>query len=686
MVLNTERIIPWPTVKPYDKQGVAVAGTKRPGQSAHYRNGVWGLIDEHTPNTLTTLDQVWADGLKVGANREFLGWRPIISQNPLKFAPTYSWLTYSQVDVRRKYVGSALHTLFQKGELAGDVYPTVGIWSQNRPEWQIIDIALQSYGKVGVSLYDTLGKDSVEYIVNHAALSVVFATADHVPTLLKLVPKTPVLKLVVSIDNLSAEATKVLKEWAASLNVRFLLLSELEEFGKENLVAPIPATPDTVASICYTSGTTNMPKGVVLLHKTLAVATQANIYGMDLPDDGILLSYLPLAHIYERICELTTIALGARIGFFTGDPLRLLEDASILRPHFFPSVPRVLNRVYQAAMAGGNVPGLKGNLFRKAVSVKIQKLRQTGDNTHALWDRLVFRKIQAVLGGRVQLVISGSAPISSDVMDFLKIAFSCEVLEGYGLTESSATCGKSWPEDSTSSGTVGPPAASNEVKVVDVPAMGYTAEDKPNPRGELCIRGANIFTHYFKDEKNTKESIDEEGWFHTGDVAEIDSAGRLKIVDRVKNIMKLSQGEYVALEKIENLYATVPVVAQIFVYGDGLQSYVVSVVVPDPVILAGIVTTITGKKVTPTDISLLEEAAQDPRVVAHVLAVLTKHAQRNGLKGFEMVKRLHITLSPFTVDENTLTPTMKLRRKDAYNKFKKEIDGLYSLGEPSSKL
>ncbi|KAF5315901.1 hypothetical protein D9611_005031 [Ephemerocybe angulata] len=684
-MVATDKQHKWPAVLPYDKQAVPVPGTKRPGQSAHYRNGIWGLVDEHTPGSFVTLDQVWFEGLKNGGNADFLGWRKVISKSPLKFAPIYSWISYAEADKRRQYIGSALHTLFQQGKVGGGELETVGIWAQNRPEWQLVDLACQSYNKVSVSLYDTLGKDSVEYIINHSNLSVVLTSADHVSTLLKLAPKIPSLKLIVSFDELPDQANTAFKEWAQTQGIQFQTLQEFETFGKANLFPSIPATPNAVASICYTSGTTNTPKGVVLLHKTLALAAQNGLYGLDsFPDNGTLLSYLPLAHIYERIVELVTIAVSGRIGYFTGDPLRLLEDAQILKPHFFPSVPRVLNRVYQAAMIGGNVPGLKGNLFRKAVAVKLENLRTTGATYHAFWDRLVFRKIQAALGGQVKMIISGSAPLSSDIMDFLKIAFGGEVVEGYGLTETSATTTKSWPNDPSSSGTTGPPGPVNEVKVIDVPAMSYTAEDKPHPRGELCIRGGNVFTHYYKDEKNTKASIDDEGWFHTGDVAEIDAAGRVKIIDRVKNIMKLAQGEYVALERIENTYSALPISAQFFVHGDGLQSYLVAVLVPNPDVFAGIVTSVTGKQVTPTDVAGLSAAAQDPKVVQHSLAILTKEAVRQGLKGFEMVKRLHISLSPFTVEENTLTPTFKLRRKDAYNKFKAEIDALYALGEPSS--
>jgi len=270
------------------------------------------------------------------------------------------------------------------------------------------------------------------------------------------------------------------------------------------------------------------------------------------------------------------------------------------------------------------------------------------------------------------------------VMDFLKIALACDVVEGYGMTENGATCSRVWPNDPTSSGTVGPPQPCNEVKLVDVPTMGYSAEDKPYPRGELCVRGPNCFSGYYKDEKNTKETLDDEGWLHTGDVAAIDECGRIKIIDRVKNIMKLAQGEYVALEKIENLYAACPLVAQVYVHGDSLQSYLIGVIVPDPVQLASLASNVTGKKVSPEDRLALDNAARDEKVASALLRSLDVEAQRNALKGFECLKRIHVALDPFTVEDGTLTPTLKIKRKDAYNKFKRELDALYALGEPTS--
>ncbi|KAJ7465464.1 long-chain-fatty-acid-CoA ligase [Mycena galericulata] len=667
--LAADALIPFPANAPYDKQSVPVPGTKRPGQT-----GLWGALDP-AKHRIQTLADVFASGLARGKDRPFLGFRPIVSKQPLRFAPRYEWHSYGAVDVRRRQLGSALHHLFKTGVIGGGELETVGIWSINRPEWQMVEISLQTYKKVGVSLYDTLGKDSVGAI-NHAHLTAIFATVDHIPSLLKLAPATP-LKLIISVDALSPELSKVFTEWGQVHGVLVKDIHEIEALGQANLTEPIAVLPTDIASICYTSGTTNMPKGVVITHRQFASSVVTNLLGLELPEDNCMLSYLPLAHIYERVNEMITTALSGRIGFSTNSPLRLLEDTQALRPHFFPGVPRVLNRLYQAAMAAADVPGLKGDLFRRAMKAKLERFRETGDNTHFFWDRVVFRKLRAVLGGNVMLISSGSAPISRDVVDFMNVAFSCAFAE-----ETAAVATKCWPADPGAAGTVGPPQAATEIKLVDVPAMGYTADDSPNPRGEICARGPNCFVAYYKDEKNTRETVDEEGWVHTGDVAEIDACGRVKIIDRVKNIMKLAQGEYVALERIENTYSACPAVAQIYVHGDALQSYLVGVIIPDPVQLAAIAANLSGRPVAETDTEALEKACRDPRVGEHILGMLALEGNKNQLKGFESLKRIHVSLDAFSVEDGTMTPTFKVRRKDAYNKFKTQLDALYALGEP----
>ncbi|THH06751.1 hypothetical protein EW145_g3864 [Phellinidium pouzarii] len=653
--------IEWPENVDITKQGVEVPGTRRPGQTGHYRNGVWGLTMLESQPYVRTLPDIFELGLKLSKNDPFLGYRPVLSTNPLKYVGHFVWSTYAQVDVRRRNIGSALHKLFTDGVLGGGELDTVGIWSQNRPEWQIIDLALHAYAKIG-----------------HANLSVVFVSAQHIPTLLALRQRIPVLRMIVSIDDLTAEVSRILTSWGSIANIQIKELRELEEFGKANNIPPIPATPEQIATICYTSGTLSTPKGAILTHGNLTFSVVTNLHGGLYDDKGVLLSYLPLAHIYERVNELNILCYGGKIGYFTGDPLRLLEDATILRPNYFPSVPRVLNRVYQIAMLAAQAPGLKGFLFRSAVEAKIKRLRETGDNKHAFWDKLVFRKVQAVLGGNIMLLTTGSAPISVQAMDFLKIAFSCDVVEGYGMTETCTTGCRTWPNDPDSSGLIGGPHPCNEVKLVDVPSLNYTSNDKPHPRGEICMRGGNCLKAYYKDEKSTRETVDEEGWMHTGDVGEVDSFGRFKVIDRVKNIMKLSQGEYAALERIENAYLMNPLLAQLYVHGDSLQDYLVGIVVPEPAKFASLVSEVGGVHVAPEDFGALAKAIRDPRIVQAVSDEMLKEAKKAELKGFEIIKKIHITLDPFTPDNELLTPTFKIRRRDVQAKYKKELEAMYA--------
>ncbi|KAI5983002.1 AMP-binding enzyme-domain-containing protein [Pisolithus orientalis] len=282
-------------------------------------------------------------------------------------------------------------------------------------------------------------------------------------------------------------------------------------YGEENLIEPLPVSPDQIASLCYTSGTTNLPKGAIITHMNLVSAAYANTFGTSFPLGCCLMSYLPLVHIYERICELMVITVGGCIGYSTGNPL-----------------------VYQAAMSTGNVPGVKGAIFRTAVQMKLDQLHKTRVTAHVIWDALVFCKIHAALGGNVLLMVTSSAPISGEVVDFFKIAFGCGITEGsYGMTENCGVCTHTSQADPTGGGVIGLPQPILEVKLIDLPAMNYLSNDKPNPCGELCVRSPNCFMGYYKDEKTTQEML-KDSWIHTGDAAEVDSSGCFKIIDRVK--------------------------------------------------------------------------------------------------------------------------------------------------------
>ena len=310
--------------------------------------------------------------------------------------------------------------------------------------------------------------------------------------------------------------------------------------------------------IVTNTGTTGLPKGAVLTHKNLlSFAAAANelmkrgeVYQFTKEDS--YLSYLPLAHVFERVVVVTLIYAGGQVGFYQGDTLKLLDDVAELKPTIFASVPRLYNRIYDKVMAGvANASFVASFLFKTAYASKKSNLA-TGSVTHPIWDRLVFAKVRAKLGGRVKMMMSGAAPISPDVMDFLRICFSATVQEGYGQTETAAGMTLTVAQDVTS-GHVGVPFPNCEVKLIDLPEMGYTSADKPFPRGEICSRGNNIFREYYKQADKTAETIDKDGWCHSGDVGQWDAQGRLQIIDRVKNMFKLAQGEYVAAERIETI-------------------------------------------------------------------------------------------------------------------------------------
>ncbi|OAV97152.1 hypothetical protein PTTG_02762 [Puccinia triticina 1-1 BBBD Race 1] len=684
-------------------QAIEVPGTRRPGQTGHFRNAAFPhFTTVETPEKRfpRTYYEVFNFGLGQSYDKPCLGHRPT---NPAsgELEPFFVWQSYKDIDRRRTDFGSGLLRLQAEGTLATPDRTgwTVGIWTHNRPEWQIVAHACAAYSLVIISLYETLGPTVVEYCINHSDTRLVVSSAAHIPDLLRNAHATPSLKVIVSADGWKSlqpvepktvsagDQRRALKSWGEQLGIAIYDIEEIEALGRAHPTAHIPPAPSSMNSVCYTSGTTGMPKGAVLLHRTIAAACVSNLHGSAWAqgDEDVFLSYLPLSHIFERFFEAILLAIGAPIGYSCGDNLRLLEDVQLLKPTIFLSVPRVLNRIYQAVLAQLDGPGFKGSLGRKALQVKLQNLKTNGTNTHFLWDRLVFNKVKQALGGRVRIIGTGSAPISPDVVSFLKVAFITQVSEGYGSTENSGTCTKCFGEDMDPNGTVGPPQAGQEIKLVDVPDMKYFSTDKPFPRGEICVRGEPCIPAYYKDEAKTAELIDAEGWQHSGDIGLVDEKGRFKIIDRIKNLVKLAQGEYVALEKVEGAYSVNPLIAQIYLHGDSLKSYLVAVIVPDPVAFQEFANKTVGKPVA------LDDACQLPAVRAAVLKDMEKTAGSAKLLGFERIKNIFLTMEPFSIENELLTPTFKLKRPVAKAKFADVCAKLYlehdaKAGESKMKL
>ena len=613
-------------------------------------------------------------GLKISRNRPFLGKRVIYSLNekdPVKILKDYEWMTFGEAAEIRTFIGSGLINLTSA---INSTTKTIGLLSINRPEWVITEAAIQSYSLVNVALYDTLGQNALEFILNHAEISVTFCSGDRIRNLLQISHKCPKLKIIVSFDDLDSpeneekvRVSNVLKAWAEDRGIKLIGWSELIKIGKENLIPHRPPGTEDVCSICYTSGTTGNPKGAVYINKMGACAIRNfGESGIIIDQNSVHLSYLPLAHCYEKTFMGLMCYYGGRIGFNSGDVARLPEDAKVLKPTIFLGVPRVYNKMYDAIRANTiNAPGIKGVLARAGYSAKMQNLINAKTFHHSVWDRILFSKVAAILGGKVKYFITGSAPVDHKVMQFFRIMFSCEFCEGYGSTESCAY-GSVLPVGDFSAGHVGTAPTCSEVKLEEVPEMNYFVTGAI-PKGELCYRGPFIFKGYFRDPKQTSEAIDSDGWLHTGDIASYNpETGKISIIDRKKNIFKLSQGEYVAPENLEIIYVNCDWIAQIFVHGDSLKNDLVSIIVPKEELINNFFKQ-KGRPVDYTDEELKNQISKDLFTVA----------KQQNLNGYEYIKAFYLEKDPFTIENDLLTPTFKLKRHQARLYYAKQIEDLY---------
>lgn len=613
-----------------------------------------------------TLYEGFLRGIRVSNNGPCLGTRA--GEGP------YEWLTYQQVHDQGLAIGSAV-----RGRLGLGRGQFVGIYAQNRKEWAITEVACNMFSLALVPLYDTLGTEACTHILSQTGASVVFVDSEaKARNLLQCKAEAGELKhLVLMVGAASAELRAECEKQGISIQD----WKELVDWGVKNRLPVDPPAPDDLATLCYTSGTTGVPKGVQLTHKNI-MSNMAGVYSVVMLDRknvsealapltsaDTYMSYLPLAHMFER-CAITMCFLnGMRIGFYRGDVRQLLDDMQVLRPTLFCTVPRLLNRLYDRVLAGVSGSAIKSKLLQLAVDKKTRMLERGEIRRDTIWDRLVFSRVHALTGGRVRLVITGSAPIGAKVMQFVRAAFGCPVFEGYGQTEATAAVSVTLPGE-IGLGHVGAPIPCNHVRLVDVPEMGLEAA---RGRGEVCVRGANVFTGYFKMDDKTAEVLEPDGWLHTGDIGEWTSEGCLKIVDRRKHLFKLAQGEYVAPEKIEQLLSRSQFVAQIFVDGDSLEIYVLGVVVPDP----DVVLPWAKARGLPQDLEQLCREPEGPLKKA-VLDDLTRIGRENGLKGFELCKDVVLHAEQFSVENGLLTPTFKSRRPELRTRFRGDFERMYA--------
>jgi len=559
----------------------------------------------------------------------------------------------------------------------------MGICSMNRSEWAMADYAGHCQGLVTVPLYDTLAKNAIEYIVKHASVEVIVCSKETLGEVVKAQKVCPSLKHIVLMD-LQSDDTKWLASNTASSAGFTHRISELISSAQASgdLLADNYADADSLATICYTSGTTGNPKGVLISHRGLMISVQSirsKIVDF-LDEESVHISYLPLAHMYEKLVHLMLLVQGGCIGYWQGDTLTLLDDIATVRPTVFMGVPRVYQKFQDKIMMGVNEANfIRRTLFNKAFASKVSSLKE-GTEPSAFWEKVVFSKVKAKFGGRIKACVSGSAPLSESTANFLKVCFCDIVAEGYGLTETSAA-GTSTDQDDSTYGQVGSVGNAVEMKLVDVEDMNYTVDDEPLPRGEIWFRGPAIFKGYYRMKEKTDAVLTKDGWFATGDVGQWRLDGKLQIVDRKKNIFKLAQGEYIRPEYIENVYKLSSFVGNVFVHGNSSETYLVGIVWPDMEVMEGWCKQNGLGHIAKNPAEIIRNG----KVKQAIRADMDRIAKREELTGFEKVKRIHLVQEDFTIDNGLLTSTMKLKRNVARQHFKDAITAMYAQAA-SSKL
>ncbi len=367
----------------------------------------------------------------------------------------------------------------------------------------------------------------MEYIANHCNLSAIFCSSDKLAKMIDVAKRTPSLRLIITTDDNSPQAQR---EFALQFGARSIRLLSYLQLRKEGATRPQPHNPpqpSDMATLLYTSGTTGNPKGVIISHRNMAATLAGAMLRTRLFETDVHISYLPMAHIYERILQMLVFHAGGAMGFYQGDTTKLVEDVAELRPTVFAGVPRVFQRIYdRVTLMVSQSMWHRRQLFDYAFSTKADALNKGQDSPYL--DLLVFSKIRDRLGGRVRMIISGSAPLSPSLHQFLRVCFCCPVLQGYALSETTASATLSDPEDKTF-GHVGLPAPCVEIKLDSVPDMDYTVNDVPYPRGEVLIRGPVVFGGYYREPEQTKEAFTDDGWFRTGDIGQWLKDGRLQV-------------------------------------------------------------------------------------------------------------------------------------------------------------
>jgi long-chain acyl-CoA synthetase len=562
-----------------------------------------------------------------------------------------SWIPYSVKD----YVRNACfisYGLMALGLKKGDRIVSI---SNNRPEWNFIDMGMAQAGIVHVPIYPTISFEDYEYILNHVEPSLVFVSDKQLHDKI-----SPIAKKISSVKDLySFNTIDQVKNWQEIIR----LGQENEDRFRDQLSrVKKEITPDDLVTLIYTSGTTGNPKGVMLSHRNITSNVESICGVFDFNTTHRTLSFLPISHVFERTINYYFQRVGVSI-YYAENIGTIAENLREVKPHVFISVPRLLEKTYDKIIAKGReLSGIKKFIFFWAVNVGMHYKVPGGNGwlyklRLMIADKLVFTKWREALGGRIEIIVTGGAALQPRLAIIFNAA-GIPVAEGYGMTEASPVISTNRPPATGEIrvGTVGPAVSGVEIRIAD--------------DGEILCKGDNVMCGYYKESDLTREVIDKDGWLHTGDIGMMVEGKYLKITDRKKEIFKLSSGKYVAPQLIENKLKESDFIEQVMVIGEN-QKFASALISPDFQFLHNWASL---HNVAFRDNT---ELISDPKVIARYQRVVNEMNRQLGVT--DQIKRFRLVQEEWTPVTGELSPTLKLKRKFLAQKYESTMNEIFSV-------
>lgn len=556
----------------------------------------------------------------------------------------YKWTTYKELGERVRHFGTGLASIVPARSY-------VCLCAENSISWFVADMAMQIQNLVSVMVHYTLPDEDIDYIVANSELDAVITTRSLVISFARAAAVNPKLKAVIIQEDLDNNGTplpisgsstilrplsSIIEECQAiAPHTKFMRMDEVEKIGQS-----LPDTfnednkDDDLFSISYTSGSTGRPKGIMMGYKS----HQADVLYESM-SGSIGVVFEPLSHS-ERLNSYAKFCGGGRIAIFRGEMHQLLEELQVCSPTVFISVPRFWNVLYGE--------------FNKVVAMYRKHLPEKGPRVAQAVARQLF---ESLMGGRIVYAATGGAPTSAAVLSWM-YGFTYIVSESYGSMEVGAiTTAKKFSSEL-------------DFKIVDVPEMGYTSQDKPYPRGELCVKTTTMFSGYHNNEEESKAAFIEGGYFRTGDIVQVEGPDTVQIIDRKKFIFKLAQGEYVSPAKSESVYGKSKFISQFMAYGNSLQSYLVAIVVPNEAILTSWAASHNIK-------ATFDQLCKLPQIKRLILTEMRNCENGAQMRPYEVVRDIALTSELMTPENGLLTATSKLNRRGILGKYKATLEALY---------